>query len=147
MASADFLPFVVTAHFFFDYVYPNLRRQDLPGYSHVLSLFTCRIYRTQSVQLLGFVLRSKLALVFGLICGFCSSGQSFAHQGTFQPLKSGFLQIPLHNGHPCLWLSLPATGRLRDFHPRERALTGRTKIDLKPLAQGLFRIFRLPFSG
>ena len=125
MASADFLPFVVTAHFF-DYVYPNLRRQDLPGYSHVLSLFTCRIYRTQSVQLLDFVLCSKLALVFGLICGFCSSGQSFAHKRTFQPLKSGFLQILPHGRHPCLWLALPTAGRTRDFHPRERALTGRT---------------------
>ena len=39
MASADFLRFVVTAHFF------TLRPQDLPGYSHILSLFTCRIYR------------------------------------------------------------------------------------------------------
>ena len=47
-------------------------------------------------------------------------------RGTFQPLKSGFLQIPPHDGHPCLWLNLPATGRLRDFHPTERALTGRT---------------------
>ena len=79
------------------------------------------------VQLLGFVLLCKLILIYGLICGFCSSGQSFSHQGTFGPLKSGFLQIPPHNGHPCLWLSLPATGRLRDFHPRERALTGRTR--------------------
>ena len=41
MASADFLRFVVTAHFF------PLRPQDLPGYSHILSLFTCRIYRKQ----------------------------------------------------------------------------------------------------
>ena len=68
----------------------------------------------------------KLTLIYGLVCDFCSSGQSFAHQGTFQPLKSGFLQIPPHDGHPCLWLNLPATGRLRDFHPTERALTGRT---------------------
>ena len=37
MASADFLQFVVTTHFF-------MRLQDLPGYSHILSLFTCRIY-------------------------------------------------------------------------------------------------------
>src|SRR5699024_8560977 len=29
--------------FFFEYVY-FMRLQDLPGYSHVLSLFTCRIY-------------------------------------------------------------------------------------------------------
>ena len=36
------------------------------------------------------------------------------------------ISIPPHDGHPCLWLTLPATGRLRDFHPKERALTGRT---------------------
>ena len=75
---------------------------------------------------LGFVLLSKLTLIYGLICDFCSSGQSFAHWETFQLPKSGFLQIPPHDGHPCLWLALPATGRTRDFHPRERALTGRT---------------------
>jgi len=38
MASADFSQFVVTTHFF-------MRLRDLPGYSHVLSLFTRRIYR------------------------------------------------------------------------------------------------------
>ena len=38
MASADFSQFVVTTHFF-------SRLRDLPGYSHVLSLFTRRIYR------------------------------------------------------------------------------------------------------
>ena len=43
MASADFLQFVVTAHFFSNTSTP-MRLQDLPGYSHVLSLFTCRIY-------------------------------------------------------------------------------------------------------
>ena len=70
-----------------------------------------------SVQLLGFGLFGSLTLTFGLY-GFCSSGQSFA---------SGFLQIPPHGGHPCLWLTLPAAGRARDFHPIERALAGRTK--------------------
>ena len=50
--------------------------------------------------------------------------------GNLWPLKSGFLQIPPYDGHPCLCLSLPTAGRLRDFHPRERALTGRTnKMD------------------
>ena len=44
MASADFLQFVVTTHFFSNDVY-LMRLQDLPGYSHILSLFTCRIYR------------------------------------------------------------------------------------------------------
>ena len=43
MASADFSQFVVTTHFFSNDVY-FMRLQDLPGYSHILSLFTCRIY-------------------------------------------------------------------------------------------------------
>lgn len=43
--------------------------------------------------------------------------------------KSGFLQIPPYDGHPCLWLSLPTVGRLRDFHLGERASIGRTKIE------------------
>ena len=42
--------------------------------------------------------------------------------------ESGFLQIPPYDGHPCLCLSLPTAGRLRDFHPRERA-PRRTKIE------------------
>ncbi len=36
----------------------------------------------------------------GLLCGSCSSGREFA---------SGFLQIPLRSGHPCLWLTVGAT--------------------------------------
>ena len=44
MTSADFLQFVVTTHFFSNDVY-FMRLQDLPGYSHILSLFTCHIYR------------------------------------------------------------------------------------------------------
>ena len=47
-----------------------------------------------SVQLLGFDLYGSLTLIHSLY-GFCSSGQSFA---------AGFLQIPRHQGHPCLWL-------------------------------------------
>lgn len=67
---------------FFEYVY-FMRLQDLPGYSHVLSLFTCRIYCKQSVQLLGFVLASKLALAYSLICDSCPSGQRFVRQEIF----------------------------------------------------------------
>ena len=47
-----------------------------------------------SVQLLGFDLYGSLTLIRSLY-GFCSSGQSFA---------AGFLQIPRHRRHPCLWL-------------------------------------------
>ena len=44
MASADFLPFVVTAHFFRICLLECVGKTS-PVYSHVLSLFTCRIYR------------------------------------------------------------------------------------------------------
>ena len=47
-------------------------------------------------------------------------------QRPFNSAAIGFLQIPPHDGHPCLWLTLPAVGRARDFHPTERALVGRT---------------------
>ena len=64
--------------------------------------------------------------LYGLICGFCPSAREFALRWTFQPPQSGFLQIPPRDGRLCLWLTLPAAGRVRDFHPRERALAGRT---------------------
>ena len=130
MASADFLRFVVTAHsFFFQCV-----RKTSPGTHTLFPSLPAAFTVSDSVQLLGFVLSCKLTLVHGLICDFCSSGQRFAHWETFQLPKSGFLQIPPHDGHPCLWLDLPATGRPRDFHPIERALTGRTCI-VMPLRQ------------
>ena len=34
--------------------------------------------------------------------------------------------------HPCLWLTLPAVGRVRDFHPIECALAGRTNKKSAP---------------
>ena len=62
MASADFLQFVVTTHFF-QYVY-FMRLQDLPGYSHVLSLHVPTIFTMQdSVQLLDFDLSGSLILL------------------------------------------------------------------------------------
>ena len=51
-ASADFLRFVVTAHFFSN-MSTQMRPQDLPGYSHILSLFTCRIYRKRFRAAIG----------------------------------------------------------------------------------------------
>lgn len=50
---------------------------------------------SDSVQLLGFILSWKLALAYGLICDFYSSGQRFA---------AAFLQILPHGRHP--WLKL-----------------------------------------
>lgn len=83
MASADFLQFVVTVHFF-----PRIRLlkcicKTSPGTHTFFPSFTCRIYRKQSVQLLGFDLFCSLTLACGLIYDFCSSGQRFAHWEIF----------------------------------------------------------------
>ena len=54
-----------------------------------------------------------------LICDFCPSDQSFAYS---------FLQIPSHDGHPyCSAIHFPLSGRVRDFHPLERAHGAQTK--------------------
>ncbi len=65
--------------------------------------------------------------VYGLICGSYSSARNFALRWTFQPPQSGFLQIPPHDGHPCLWLTVPATESVVDFHHQVVAHAGRTR--------------------
>ena len=55
--------------------------------------------------------------LISLICSSCSSGRDFA---------SGFLQIPPHEGYPCLWLTLPTAKCVRVFHPIVIAHAGRT---------------------
>lgn len=61
-----------------------------------------------------------------LICGFCSSGRDFA---------AGFLQIPPHDGHPCLWLTLLAAKRVANLLRRVRAHVGRTNKRATPIAR------------
>ena len=54
-----------------------------------------------------------------LICDFFPSDRSFAYS---------FLQIPSHDGHPCCSaIHFPLSGRVRDFHPLERAHGAQTK--------------------
>lgn len=90
MASADFLRFVVTAHFFLPCV-----RKTSPGTHTFFPSLPAAFTVSDSVQLLGFILSWKLALAYGLICDFYSSGQRFA---------AAFLQILPHGRHP--WLKL-----------------------------------------
>ena len=89
MASADFLRFVVTTHFF-----PCVRK-TCPGTHTFFPSLPAAFTVSDSVQLLGFILSWKLALAYGLICDFYSSGQRFA---------AAFLQILPHGRHP--WLKL-----------------------------------------
>ena len=74
-----------------------------------------------------------------LICGSCPSARKFALRWTFQPPQSGFLQIPPRGGHPCLWLTVPATKPVVDFHHQVIAHAGRTtKAPQTVLACGVF---------
>ena len=90
MTSADFLQFVVTTHFFSNDVY-FMRLQDLPGTHTFFPSLPAIFTADDSVQLLDFGFAGSLVLTWGLIYGFCSSGQSFA---------AVFLPIPPHDGHP-----------------------------------------------
>ncbi len=108
-------------------IFSPMRPQDLPGYSHVLFLFTCRIYR-KAIPCSDWALfcYANLPSPPALYAISVRQTRALPIRGTFSPY-SGFLQIPPHDGHPCLWLTLPTTGRIRDFHPIECALTGRTR--------------------
>ena len=80
---------------FFEYVYSNASARPPRVLTHSFPLLPAAFTVSDSVQLLGFILRWKLALVHGLICDFYSSGQRFA---------AAFLQILPHDRHP--WLRL-----------------------------------------
>jgi hypothetical protein len=62
---------------------------------------------TRSVQVSDFGESRLLIPGHCLVCDFCSSGQWFA---------LSFLQIPSHEGHPCLWLAVPLAGSAADLH-------------------------------
>ena len=94
MASADFLQFVVTTHFFRICLLNGVCKTS-PGTRTFFPSLPATFTVSDSVQLLGFVLSGKLALAHGLICDFYSSGQRFA---------AAFLQILPHDRHP--WLKL-----------------------------------------
>eukprot|EP00831_Metopus_contortus_P058811 TRINITY_DN5091_c0_g1_i2.p3 TRINITY_DN5091_c0_g1~~TRINITY_DN5091_c0_g1_i2.p3 ORF type:complete len:109 (-),score=0.35 TRINITY_DN5091_c0_g1_i2:292-618(-) len=53
-----------------------------------------------------------------LICTFCSSGPDFA---------ADFFQIPPHDGHPCLTLTVPIAKSVTDFYRRIIAHAEHTK--------------------
>ena len=48
----------------------------------------------------------------------------------------GFLQIPPHDGHPCLWLTVPTAKSVADFHRQVIAHAERTNSKLPPAEAG-----------
>ena len=118
MASADFS---VPERLLFFFSEPRVQKERhlrSPRVRHdTFTLMPAAFTPARSRQVLGFGMSSYLTPCNRLICDFCSSGQRFA---------AGFLQIPPHDGHPCLWLTLPPDGRVRDLHPRVSRHAGRT---------------------
>lgn len=88
-----------------------------PGTHTFFPTYTCPVYCWRSVQLLDFSLLGNLI----------HASQPIRTTFTGQWFASGFLQTPPHDDALAIGCTLPTAGRVRDFHPLERAPAGRTK--------------------
>ena len=89
-----------------------------PGTHTLFPTYTCPVYCWRSVQLLDF----------GLCSNLIHASQPIRTTFTGQWFASGFLQTPPHDDALAIGCTLPTAGRVRDFHPLERALAGHTTI-------------------
>lgn len=103
-------------------------RETSPGTHTFFPTYTCPVYCWRSVQLLDFSLLGSLI----------HASQPIRTTFTGQWFASGFLQTPPHDDALAIGCTLPTAGRVRDFHPLERAPAGRTH-------KGPFH-FKGPFS-
>jgi len=71
------------------------------------SSYIRRIYTTEFRQYRTSSCLADSSTPCCLICEFYSSDRGFA---------SSFLQIPPHDGHPCLWLTVPTAKPVADSH-------------------------------
>ena len=81
---------------------------------------------------------SQVVLNMSLSGNLIHASQSIRTTFTGQWFASGFLQTPPHDDALAIGCTLPTAGRVRDFHPLERAPAGRTH-------KGPFH-FKGPFS-
>ncbi|ANU45429.1 hypothetical protein A4V08_05905 [Lachnoclostridium sp. YL32] len=65
-------------------------------------------------------------LDFSLLGSLIHASQPIRTTFTGQWFASGFLQTPPHDDALAIGCTLPTAGRVRDFHPLERAPAGRT---------------------
>ena len=93
-------------------------RETSPGTRTFFPTYTCPVYCWRSVQLLDF----------GLYSNLIHASQPVRTTFTGQWFASGFLQTPPHDDALAIGCTLPTAGRVRDFHPLERAPAGRTMI-------------------
>ena len=116
MASADFSQFAVATDFNFSFHLlvrpPRVRVTAFP--SCVRQIY-CMRFGQYGTSLCFASSSGASQPIFG---DMCSSDQGFA---------SGFLQIPPHDGHPCLWLVVPTAKPTADFHRLAVSHAGHTK--------------------
>ena len=93
-----------------------------PGTHTLFPTYTCPVYCWRSVQLLDF----------GLCCNLIHASQPVRTTFTGQWFASGFLQTPPHGDALAIGCTLPTAGRVRDFHPLERAPAGHTRKRPRP---------------
>lgn len=91
-------------------------REISPGTHTFFHTYTCPVYCWRSVQLLDF----------GLCGNLIHASQPIRTTFTGQCFAYGFLQTPPHGDALAFGCILPTAGRIRDFHPLERAPAGRT---------------------
>ena len=92
-------------------------REISPGTHTFFPTYTCPVYCWRSVQLLDFSLFGNLI----------HASQPLRTTFTGQCFAYGFLQTPPRGDALAFSCILPTAGRIRDFHPLERAPAGRTK--------------------
>lgn len=91
-------------------------RETSPGTHTFFHTYTCPVYCWRSVQLLDF----------SLSCGLIHASQPVRTTFTGQCFASGFLQTPPRGDALAFGCILPTAGRIRNFHPLERAPAGHT---------------------
>ena len=135
MASADFLQFVVTTVFFFPSARPP--RVSITTFaSYICCIYTLKFGQYWTSFWLGNSSVSSTPYI-----QFLFVRPRFCPQGHFSVPTSDFLQIPPHNGHPCLRLTVPTAKSVADFHRQVIAHAERTK-NTAQISNGLCRIFQ-----
>ena len=125
MTSADFLQFVVTM-FRFGKAYSFAPASSPRVSVTTFASYICRIYILKFGQYRTLLCYGSSSLPICLICDSCSSDRGFARGLVCLP-TSGFLQIPPHDGHPCLRLTVPTAMSVADFHRQVVTHAERTK--------------------
>ena len=135
MTSADFSQFVVTMLRFAEGLL--LRTcETSPGKNNDLHLIYLPHLQRKVRAVSDFVLSGKLVRLALPSMRFLFVRPRFCPQRYFQTSESGFLQIPPHDGHPCLWLTVPTAKSVADFHRQVVAHAGRTKKKNRTASSG-----------